>query len=958
MYHNHNVEDDTTIEFQKYVFKTSRISKLNDKEVIQQAYKELSSIGNVRFKDFVNVRGGVDGPLLQKLKNRIKKYGAKNNYILTARPAESAVAIHGWLKSKGINIPLENITGLGNSTGEAKAMWMADKYAEGYNDMYFVDDALPNVEAVRDVMDQLDIKGSSVQAKFNFSKEFDSSQFDNVFEDGMNDMKEDLDLDIILEETKGVPREKKFSKAKAIRRGKGKGRFKFFLPPSAEDFKGLIYSLLGKGKKGERHHKFFKEKLFDPYAKAMRALHMLKQSVSYDMRALKKANKDIAKKLNKDIPGLEFTLDQAIRVYNYNKNGFDIPGMSQTDINALIKHVESNPDIQAFADGVDVINQKAGGLVAPDDAWLAENISIATNAAADNTRDNLLSEFNNNVDTIFSEENMNKLQAVYGPNYVEALKDVIYRMKSGSNRPEGMSRLMNGFMDWINGSVGATMFFNARSAVLQTLSTVNFINWSDNNPLKVAKTLANPKQFATDFISLFNSDFLKQRRSGLQQDLNAKEMAEAIRNSKNPVRAVIGYILQKGFLPTQMADSFAIAMGGASFYRNRVNSYLEQGLNQKEAETKAFEDFQEIAEETQQSARPDKISQQQASPLGKLILAFQNTPMQYNRLIKRAMQDLVNGRGDAKTHISKILYYGAIQNAIFYGLQQALFAVAFGDDEEEEKDNDDKYFNIGNGMIDSLLRGSGFAGAAVSTLKNMVLEFMEQEESKYQPDHAYTLIEMLNLSPPVGIKARKLYSATQSWEFNEKVIKQMSLTQFDNPIYEAAFSATEAITNVPLSRLYSKIRNIREAMNSDNKTWERVALMLGWSTWNFGIKPQAVIDAKQEVKEIQKEERKKKNEIKKQERKEKEEAENKIKIEENKKLQEEEKKEGKKVQCAAISRSGKRCKNEALPGKSFCTIHDEVEQGDKEVQCSHIKKDGKRCKMKTKNKSGLCYYHD
>ena len=910
------------------------------------------------FSDFINVKGGVEGPLMQKFRNRIAKYGIENNYILTARPAEAAPAIQAWLKTQGIDMPLENITGLGNSTGEAKAMWMAQKYAEGYNDMYFVDDALPNVEAVRDMMDQLDIKGSSVQARFNFSKEFDSSQFDNIVEDGIDDMKDDLDLDIIVEETKGVAREKKFSKAKAKRRGKGKGRFKFFLPPSAEDFKGLIYSLLGKGKKGERHHKFFKDKLFDPYAKAMRALAMLKQSIAYDMRALKKANKDIAKKLNKDIPGLEFTLDQAVRVYNYTRNGFDIPGMSQTDINELVKHVESNPDVKAFADGVEAINQKAGGLVAPDDAWLAENISLATTAAADNTRDNLLSEFNNNVDTIFSEQNLNKLEAVYGANYVEALRDVIYRMKSGSNRPEGQGRLVSRFMDWINGSVGATMFFNARSAVLQTLSTVNFINWSDNNPLKVAKTLANPKQFATDFISLFNSDFLKQRRSGLQQDLNAKEMAEAIRNSKNPVRAVIGYILQKGFLPTQMADSFAIAMGGASFYRNRVNSYIEQGLNQKDAEARAFEDFQEIAEETQQSARPDKISQQQASPIGKLLLAFQNTPMQYNRLIKRAMQDLVNGRGDAKTHVSKILYYGAIQNAIFYGLQQALFALAFGDDEEEDKNNDDKYFNIGNGMIDSLLRGSGFAGAAVSTLKNMVLEFMEQEESKYQPDHAYTLIELLNLSPPVGIKARKLYSATQSWEFNKKVIKQMSLTQFDNPIYEAAFSATEAITNIPLSRLYSKVRNIREAMNSDNETWQRVALFLGWSTWNFGIKPQAVIDAKQQVKEIQKEERKKKNEIRKQERKEKEEAENKVKIEENKKLQEEERKEGKKVQCAAISRSGKRCKNEALPGKSFCTIHDEVEQGDKEVQCSHIKKDGKRCKMKTKNKSGLCYYHD
>ena len=112
------------------------------------------------FKDFVNVRGGGDGPLLQKLKNRIKKYGAKNNYILTARPPESATAIHGWLKTRGINIPLENITGLGNSTGEAKALWIADKYSQGYNDIYFVDDALPNVKAVADVINQLDIKVS------------------------------------------------------------------------------------------------------------------------------------------------------------------------------------------------------------------------------------------------------------------------------------------------------------------------------------------------------------------------------------------------------------------------------------------------------------------------------------------------------------------------------------------------------------------------------------------------------------------------------------------------------------------------------------------------------------------------------------------------------------------------------------------------------------------------------
>ena len=74
------------------------------------------------------------------------------------------------MKSEGINIPLENITGLGNSTGEAKALWMLNKFAEGYNDMYFVDDALPNVKAVKNVLEQLDIKSKVVQAKIKFSE--------------------------------------------------------------------------------------------------------------------------------------------------------------------------------------------------------------------------------------------------------------------------------------------------------------------------------------------------------------------------------------------------------------------------------------------------------------------------------------------------------------------------------------------------------------------------------------------------------------------------------------------------------------------------------------------------------------------------------------------------------------------------------------------------------------------
>jgi hypothetical protein len=187
----------------------------------------------------------------------------------------------------------------------------------------------------------------------------------------------------------------------------------------------------------------------------------------------------------------------------------------------------------------------------------------------------------------------------------------------------------------------------------------------------------------------------------------------------------------------------------------------------------------------------------------------------------------------------------------------------------------------------------------------------------------------------------------------------MDKTDIDNPMYEALFNATEAITNAPLHRLYNKFMNIREAMDSDHETWKRVAMFLGWSRWSFGIQNQDVMTARDEIKEIKAAEAEERKEQRKREREiEKAEEERQV-IEDNILDQEEKIEEGAtEVQCAAVSRSGKRCSNAALPGKNFCTVHDQVPQQANEVQCSHIKDNGERCKMKTKNKSGKCYYHD
>lgn len=267
--------------------------------------------------------------------------------------------------------------------------------------------------------------------------------------------------------------------------------------------------------------------------------------------------------------------------------------------------------------------------------------------------------------------------------------------------------------------------------------------------------------------------------------------------------------------------------------------------------------------------------------------------------------------------------------------------------------------------MDTLLRGSGIGGAVVSTVKNVMMKFAKESEKMEDgvfftdPDWGNVVIEALNISPPIGIKARKIYSGLKTWGHNNDVINYMDKTDMDNPMYDAMFSVTEAVTNLPLSRLYNKYQNISEAMNEEHETWQRVAMLLGWSKWSFGIKNQDVMTAKGEVKELKEEAKKEKREIKKQER-EAEKAAEEAAIEQGFiDDQEKEREEGKEdITCAAVNKSGKRCGTKVKGNGNYCTIHESVPQQANEVQCSHVKTNGDRCKMKTKNQSGKCYYHD
>ena len=685
------------------------------------------------------------------------------------------------------------------------------------------------------------LRGSDVNADNNNSVLDKAQKIDDMNakmqQAYFNEVDLDADFNKIIEETTGVAKEKRYSDAKAKVAGRKKGRFDIFIPPQAEDFMGLMYKFMGKGKVGEAQIAWVKENILDPFARGINNLSNARMAMLDDFNAMKKQVGIKNRDLTTEIPGEPYTKEDAVRVYAFNKAGHTIPGLSKTDEKTLVNYVRKDPKLKQFADGL-IATYKNDSYPKPDESWVAGTIGLDMAEHINNfKRSDYLTQFNENIDKIFTKQNLNKLEALYGKKYRAAVEDIIRRMKSGVNRKPAKDSMVQGFIDWMTGSIGVTMFFNSRSSLLQTISTANFINYSDNNIFKAGLAFANQKQFWKDFINIFNSKYLRDRRGGLKLNVSESDIASIAK--KRGAKGVIAKILQVGFLPTQMADSFAISLGGASFYRNRVKTYEKQGMTTAQAEAQAFLDFKETAEESQQSSRPDKISKEQASELGRLVLAWANTPAQYARLKKKDILDMINRRRiPGKTllqsdiiRMQRITYYAVIQNIIFNALQKGLFALAFTDEEEEEYKK--QYFDVGNSMADSILRGMGTKAAFFSVAKNAIIKLI-QESGKKNPDYELVADEFAALSPPIDAKFTRLKMAARSlkWDMDEMKSEGIGLK---NPAWMAGANVTAALTNVPVDRVLRKYDHVSTAVTQDLDAWQRLGLLGGWTKYQLGV---------------------------------------------------------------------------------------------------------------------------
>tara|TARA_R100001594_G_scaffold138808_1_gene182682 strand:+ start:11255 stop:21055 length:9801 start_codon:yes stop_codon:yes gene_type:complete len=800
-------------------------------------HRELEEMGAAfDFSEFNKVVDGKKGPLFNKLQKAVNKFGNENVFILTARPQESATAIQVFLEGMGVKLKIENITGLEDGRPIAKAQFVVNKAAEGYNDFYFADDIMANVKAVKRVLDIVDVKSNVQQALAakNLSK----------------------DINAMIEYSTGIGKEKTYSAAKAGLAGKSKWEQSLYMPARAGDFHSLSNALLGKGIKGLENRKWFEENIIKPFSRGDLAYNTERRTKLADYYALRRGLKDVKsfRDMFKKNPlhdaiekGEVWTNQHAIRVYNWAKQGTLPKDISKTDVKKLVKHVNNNPKLKAFAEEL-VSLHKGEGYPEPREMWLSETITQDILLGGKKTsRDKHFKEFIENVDIVFSEQNLNKMEAAFGKPWRTAMENNLEAMKTGTNRPSWGrgNKWESDFLDWVNGSIGSTMFINMRSALLQQVSIPNYINVTDNNIFAASKAFATsftPKgEFRKTYLELMNDPWSKNRRDGLRYNVQESEIAELFATTKNKPAALVNWALKKGFILTKFMDSHATAFGGASFVINRTKTYEKQvnpetgkKYTYEEAREKAKVEWREMSDATQQTSRMDRVSPEQRSVSGRLVLPFSQVQMLYGRrytddaardLINKRYDHLYKGENSALKKIGQIIYGTTVSAAVFHGLQQAIFKVIFDDGNTL----DGEELEVANSTLDGILVGSGIVGKALAVFKNWMLK-MDKESKKKNPQYANTATEFLKISPPIDKKYRQFKSALSGLQYNMDDIGELSL---DNPALTATTKIIEATTNAPIDNLLINMQNVEAALEEDRANWQRPFLIGGWPAWQL-----------------------------------------------------------------------------------------------------------------------------
>ena len=145
--------DDTLVFTKSYIYikdKSGKERKLTPGEYAGEEYD---------FRDFYSVQEPEELRRITKvLKTIIRKNGGDGVYILTARPQAVDKHVQQYLKDIGITQKIP-VIGLQSNNPKDKADWVEKKIDnEKYDDVYFADDSIKNVNAMKNMLRTKNVK--------------------------------------------------------------------------------------------------------------------------------------------------------------------------------------------------------------------------------------------------------------------------------------------------------------------------------------------------------------------------------------------------------------------------------------------------------------------------------------------------------------------------------------------------------------------------------------------------------------------------------------------------------------------------------------------------------------------------------------------------------------------------------------------------------------------------------
>jgi predicted DNA-binding protein len=151
--------DDTLAFTKSYIYVTDKNG--NQKKLTPGQYAMYNERPGDKFdfRDFQSVKEPTE---LKKVTVVLKRILQKNSdggvYILTARPQSVEPHIHQYLKDIGINQRIP-VVGLESNNPKDKANWIENQIEKNkFDDVYFADDSIKNVNAVKDMLRTKNVK--------------------------------------------------------------------------------------------------------------------------------------------------------------------------------------------------------------------------------------------------------------------------------------------------------------------------------------------------------------------------------------------------------------------------------------------------------------------------------------------------------------------------------------------------------------------------------------------------------------------------------------------------------------------------------------------------------------------------------------------------------------------------------------------------------------------------------